>query len=97
RGVSGLSSSTDSGRARRRIGSLKTRVLAAPERLELAAKRLPAGDVGALPTETVYGLGAAALDPLACARIFEAKERPLSDPLIVHLPDNQWHPPVSPP
>ena len=43
-----------------------------------------------LPTETLYGLGAAALDPLACARIFEAKERPLSDPLIVHLPDTQW-------
>ncbi len=44
----------------------------------------------ALPTETVYGLAANALDPVACARIFEAKERPLSDPLIVHLPDLDW-------
>ena len=44
----------------------------------------------ALPTETVYGLGAAALDPLACAKIFEAKERPLRDPLIVHLSDLEW-------
>ena len=69
---------------------MKTRVLAAPEGLELAAKLLAAGELVALPTETVYGLGAAALDPLACARIFEAKERPLSDPLIVHLPDTQW-------
>jgi L-threonylcarbamoyladenylate synthase len=69
---------------------LKTRVLAAPEGLELAAKVLAAGELVALPTETVYGLGAAALDPLACAKIFEVKERPLSDPLIVHLPDSQW-------
>ena len=39
----------------------------------------------ALPTETVYGLAADALDAIAVAKIFEAKERPL-DPLIVHLP-----------
>ena len=44
----------------------------------------------ALPTETVYGLAADALSPDACARIFEAKERPLSDPLIVHLPTIDW-------
>ena len=44
----------------------------------------------ALPTETVYGLAADALSPDACARIFEAKERPLSDPLIVHLPSIDW-------
>jgi L-threonylcarbamoyladenylate synthase len=69
---------------------LKTRVLAAPEGLEQAVKLLTAGELVALPTETVYGLGAAALDSMACARIFEAKERPLSDPLIVHLPDRQW-------
>jgi L-threonylcarbamoyladenylate synthase len=69
---------------------LKTRVLAAPEGFELAAKLLAAGELVALPTETVYGLGAGALDPLACAKIFEAKERPLNDPLIVHLPDSQW-------
>ena len=44
----------------------------------------------ALPTETVYGLGADALDPAACAKIFEAKDRPLSDPLIVHVPSIEW-------
>lgn len=69
---------------------MKTRVLAAPEGLEQAATLIAAGELVALPTETVYGLGAAALDPMACARIFEAKERPLNDPLIVHLPDRQW-------
>jgi L-threonylcarbamoyladenylate synthase len=42
--------------------------------------------VVALPTETVYGLAADALNPTAVARIFEAKERPRFDPLIVHLP-----------
>jgi L-threonylcarbamoyladenylate synthase len=65
-------------------------VVTAPEGLQEAAKLLAAGELVALPTETVYGLGAAALDPLACAKIFEAKERPLSDPLIVHLPDLEW-------
>jgi L-threonylcarbamoyladenylate synthase len=69
---------------------LKTRVLAAPEGLEPAVRLLAASELVALPTETVYGLAGAALDPLACTRIFEAKERPLSDPLIVHLPDSQW-------
>ena len=44
----------------------------------------------ALPTETVYGLCAAALDLRACTRIFETKERPLSDPLIVHLSELEW-------
>ncbi|HEY5705558.1 MAG TPA: L-threonylcarbamoyladenylate synthase [Terrimicrobiaceae bacterium] len=69
---------------------MKTRVVTAPEGLREAAELLASGDLVALPTETVYGLGAAALDPLACAKIFEAKERPLSDPLIVHLPDIEW-------
>ncbi|MES2567152.1 MAG: L-threonylcarbamoyladenylate synthase [Bacteroidota bacterium] len=41
----------------------------------------------AIPTETVYGLAANALDPIAIARIFEAKERPTFDPLIVHISD----------
>ncbi len=44
------------------------------------------GEVVALPTETVYGLAADALNPAAVARIYEAKERPSFDPLIVHLP-----------
>lgn len=55
-----------------------------------AVRLLAAGELAALPTETVYGLGAAALNPLACVKIFEAKERPLSDPLIVHLPSFDW-------
>lgn len=54
-----------------------------------AAERLKAGQLIAFPTETVYGLGANALNPLAVARIFEAKQRPLFDPLIVHVADSE--------
>ncbi|MDY0055826.1 MAG: L-threonylcarbamoyladenylate synthase [Methyloversatilis sp.] len=52
-----------------------------------AARRLRAGELVALPTETVYGLGADAMSPAAVRRIFEAKGRPADHPLIVHLPD----------
>lgn len=55
--------------------------------IALAAGLLRAGEVVAFPTETVYGLGADATNAAAVARIFAAKERPLSDPLIVHLAD----------
>jgi len=48
---------------------------------------LRAGGLVALPTETVYGLGANALDPVAIARIFKVKRRPEHHPLIVHLSD----------
>jgi L-threonylcarbamoyladenylate synthase len=48
------------------------------------------GEVVALPTETVYGLAADALNPIAVAKIFEAKDRPRFDPLIVHLPNREW-------
>ncbi|GGT58437.1 threonylcarbamoyl-AMP synthase [Streptomyces kurssanovii] len=48
---------------------------------------LRAGGLVALPTETVYGLGANAEDPAAVARIFQVKGRPPSHPLIVHLGD----------
>lgn len=54
--------------------------------VERAAEILRRGGLVGLPTETVYGLAANALDPHAVARIFEAKERPLFDPLIVHIP-----------
>jgi L-threonylcarbamoyladenylate synthase len=57
---------------------------------ERAVDLLRKGEVVALPTETVYGLAADALNPVAVARIFEVKERPRFDPLIVHLPDKQW-------
>ena len=50
-----------------------------------AAMILRAGGTVAFPTETVYGLGANALDPEAVAGIFEAKQRPAWDPLIVHV------------
>ncbi len=71
---------------------MKTRVVSVEEEgYETEAVRfLSSGEPVALPTETVYGLAAAALDPTACARIFEAKERPLDDPLIVHLPTSGW-------
>ncbi|MGC4808364.1 L-threonylcarbamoyladenylate synthase [Micromonospora sp. DT233] len=52
-----------------------------------AAAALRAGGLVAFPTETVYGLGANALDARAAARIFEAKQRPSFDPLITHLAD----------
>lgn len=55
-----------------------------------AVAALNAGDVVALPTETVYGLAADATRPEAVAKIFEAKERPFFDPLIVHLPEQNW-------
>jgi tRNA threonylcarbamoyl adenosine modification protein (Sua5/YciO/YrdC/YwlC family) len=53
--------------------------------LEQAAALIRAGKLVAFPTETVYGLGANALDPAAVARIFEAKGRPWTSPLIVHV------------
>jgi L-threonylcarbamoyladenylate synthase len=53
--------------------------------LDRAAAILRKGGLVALPTETVYGLGANALDPAAVARIYEAKGRPASSPLIVHV------------
>ncbi len=58
--------------------------------VEAASLALAAGDPVALPTETVYGLAADALRPDAVVKIFEAKERPFFDPLIVHLPDLGW-------
>lgn len=56
-----------------------------PHNLQLLARRLRAGEIVAVPTETVYGLAGNAFDAAACAKIFRAKERPQTDPLIVHL------------
>ena len=50
-----------------------------------AADCLRRGGLVAFPTETVYGLGVHALDPAAVRRLFEAKGRPATDPLIVHV------------
>jgi len=58
-----------------------------PAAIARAAAVIRAGGLVGFPTETVYGLGANALDPIAVARIFEAKGRPRFDPLIVHLAD----------
>ncbi len=55
------------------------------EAIAQAAEILRGGGLVALPTETVYGLGANALDASAVARIFEAKRRPAWDPVIVHI------------
>lgn len=57
-----------------------------PALLERAVALLRAGELVAFPTETVYGLGADALNPAAVMRIFAAKGRPADHPLIVHLP-----------
>ena len=55
--------------------------------LRLAAEQLRQGKLVAIPTETVYGLGANALDEKAVASIFRAKGRPTDNPLIVHIAD----------
>jgi len=55
--------------------------------IQRAADLLRAGELVALPTETVYGLGADASNPAAVAKIFAAKGRPADHPLIVHIPD----------
>ena len=58
----------------------------APAILARAVARLRGGGLVAFPTETVYGLGADARDPLAVRRIFATKGRPVDHPVIVHLP-----------
>ena len=71
--------------------SVDTRVLAVdpaqpdPQAIGMAAAVIRSGGLVAFPTETVYGLGAHALNAAAARRIFVAKERPASDPLIVHI------------
>jgi L-threonylcarbamoyladenylate synthase len=62
-------------------------MIARSSEVSRAAELLRAGELVAFPTETVYGLGADASNPLAIARIFAAKGRPADHPLIVHLPD----------
>ncbi len=61
-----------------------------PSSIERAVKILRSGDVVVFPTETVYGLGADAFNPLAVAKIFEVKKRPHFDPLIVHIGEKDW-------
>jgi L-threonylcarbamoyladenylate synthase len=65
----------------------KTVRLSGPEGVVRAAELLREGGTVAFPTETVYGLGANALDSAAVGKIFAAKERPGWDPVIVHVSD----------
>jgi L-threonylcarbamoyladenylate synthase len=71
--------------------SIKTTVLdidphkPEPEKIRIAAEVLKNGGLVAFPTETVYGLGANSLDEKAVLRIFEAKNRPADNPIIVHI------------
>lgn len=60
------------------------------EDLKTAAEIVKNGGTVVFPTETVYGLGADALNPEAAKKIFEAKGRPSDNPLIVHIADSKW-------
>ncbi len=60
------------------------------ESVAAAVEILNRKDLVALPTETVYGLAGDALEPEAVAKIFEAKERPSFDPLIIHIENKEW-------
>lgn len=69
------------------MSSLPPFLADSPADLARAAELLRAGEIVALPTETVYGLAADALNPEAARKVFVAKGRPFLDPLIVHVPD----------
>ena len=69
---------------------MSARIVYGGEGIRDSVELLRQGGVVGLPTETVYGLAGNAYDPMAIARIFEAKGRPLSDPLIVHIPEVGW-------
>lgn len=60
------------------------------ETIELAAEIIKKGGLVAFPTETVYGLGADGLNPIAVAKIFEVKKRPAFNPLILHISQKDW-------
>jgi L-threonylcarbamoyladenylate synthase len=63
-----------------------------PERIQRAAALIREGKLVAFPTETVYGLGANALDARAVARIFQVKGRPSTSPIIVHVESREAAP-----
>src|SRR5690242_68235 len=56
-----------------------------PENIGIVAHAIQQNEVVGMPTETVYGLAGNARSPQALARIFETKERPTFDPLIIHV------------
>ena len=73
----------------RETNHLKGALLSAAdcESIRLAGRIIKAGGLVAFPTETVYGLGCDAMNADAAAKVFEAKQRPQFDPLIVHIAD----------
>ena len=65
---------------------METKILSTSEKdIALAAEIIKAGGLVAFPTETVYGLGANALDPIAVGKVYAAKGRPSDNPMIVHI------------
>ncbi|MCM3878099.1 MAG: L-threonylcarbamoyladenylate synthase, partial [Thermoanaerobaculia bacterium] len=74
---------------RRQRGATRNVHAPTPAALRAAAARLRRGDLVAFPTETVYGLGANALDEKAVAKIFAKKARPRDNPMIVHVSDRK--------
>lgn len=74
---------------------MKTQVKpVSPEAIREAAQLIRAGELVGMPTETVYGLGANALDERAVMKIFAAKDRPADNPLIVHVSCVEEIPPL---
>ena len=74
---------------------MNTKIFQAPlteQQYDEAAAILRQGGLLGIPTETVYGLGANAMDEDACRRIYEAKGRPQDNPLIIHVAGADWLP-----
>jgi len=71
---------------------MKAEIVAAndPDAVQRASECIRRGEPIAIPTETVYGLAADALNAAAVAKIFAIKERPSFDPLIIHFADLKW-------
>src|SRR5258708_21789922 len=71
---------------------MKAKIVAAndPDAVQRASECIRRGEPIAIPTETVYGLAADALNAAAVAKIFAIKERPSFDPLIIHFADPKW-------
>lgn len=69
---------------------MQTRIVSIKEGLDEAVELIKRGEVVVFPTETVYGLGANAFDGDAVRKIFEAKGRPMDNPLIAHIADISW-------
>lgn len=69
---------------------METKIVSLEQGLDRAVELIKSGEVVVFPTETVYGLGANAFDSKAVRKIFEAKGRPMDNPLIAHIADISW-------